>query len=319
MTEEKKIETLINPVVLNNVVIGLDSVPTYDGLSNVDEFIGIIEETATLANWTEAQKVAITRLKLREDAKQFVKSEEDLKTTPSWDALSRALKKQFQRTEINGESRRKFLECKQRTVETSRQFLTRLKSLGNHTMSYTGIKDVDAVLKHRFEEDLITQFMMGLLMPIKARILSKAPNTLNSALELAEREEAIESLIKPSTPHREYIRGMQSSEPERNKSNDVIRCYKCQQAGHFARDCRDQKPREFKCFKCNKVGHFANDCRTTNARDLRTCYNCYKVGHLRRNCPTSQRTGTEGQRSLNSQAATFRPRSQAAQQTGNRH
>ena len=32
----------------NNVIIGLDSIPTYDGLSSIEEFLAVIDETAVL-------------------------------------------------------------------------------------------------------------------------------------------------------------------------------------------------------------------------------------------------------------------------------
>lgn len=318
----------MEPVVLNNIIIGLDAVPTYDGLSSVEEFLAVIEETALLANWTEVQKVAITKLKLKNQAKQFIDAEADLKIKPSWDALSKALKTQFIRPEINGEARRKYMECKQRNGETCRQFLTRLKVLANKTITYSGTAAVDDILKQRFEEELTTQFIMGFRMPMKARILSKAPTNLKAALEMAEREEAIDSIIRPSVSHTE-CRGL--------NLGTTSKCYNCQKSGHIARDCRQQKPREVKCFKCNKEGHFANSCRTQevetreyrqantrelkcfkcnqighyasscraqNSRELRTCYGCNKVGHLRHNCPDKPPRAMNYQGGLNANAAT---------------
>jgi len=91
--------------------------------------------------------------------------------------------------------------------------------------------------------------------------------------------------------------------PKNNKP-----CFKCNQPGHFAKDCAN----EATCYKCKKVGHLSKDCPRdkAGADDYEeyyedygahpkkesgdgggggvasiVCHHCQQTGHTRRNCP----------------------------------
>jgi len=316
-------------VMSTNVVIGLDSLPTYDGTTGIEEFLSVVEETGVLARWTDQQLVSIARLKLRNRAKQFIDSEPALRTTNDWNHLKTHLKKQFTRQYVKGAAMKNFIECRQRSGESCRQYLTRLKLLGNRTITITGNSANDDPIRSKLEQDITTQFTLGLLMPIKQRVLSGNPQTLDEALKIAEREESIENLIHPTStkecrlvkndnyPGKNIQNTYVSKPPNLATGKNIIKCFKCNKTGHTANFCRMAKP--FTCFKCNKAGHFIKDCpenRTGHIPREKLCYSCNRPGHLARNCTTKNRQEPrQEQPNLNANAVTYQPRSLAANET----
>jgi len=71
--------------------------------------------------------------------------------------------------------------------------------LANKTLELTGDAPDDAAVRRKLEKDIATQFVLGLVHPLKQRVLSKNPSNLTEALEYAEQEESIENLIDFST------------------------------------------------------------------------------------------------------------------------
>ncbi len=289
-----------------NLFIGLASIPTYDGTTSAEEFLNVLEETSILADWTDTQKISVARLKLRYRAKQYIESEPTLKTTTSWALLKDSLKTQFGRHYVKGTAMKQFIECKQRTGEACRQYLTRLKVLGHRTATLTGNPATDKLLEEKLLGDIATQFTLGLLMPIKQRVLSGNPATLDEALEIAEREESIENFLKP---HSRECRGIMNKKKTAGPSRQNRWNQETPQA------------RKMVCYNCNQEGHVRPNCpklKDVNRQDNRgtlVCFRCHKEGHFAKNCRTevgafSQQSGNR--QNLNSNAAPYQPRDVAA-------
>lgn len=326
-TTTSTISAPVTTTMCGNIIFGLDSVPVYDGTSRIDDFLSLIEQTAILANWTEQQMTAIAKIKLRQKAKQFLDSETELQLTHDWKTFKDKLKTQFTKTSIKGTAMKNFVECKQRSGESCREYLTRLKLLGNKTMLLTGNPQVNNTLKDKLEKDITVQFTLGLLMPLKQRVLSGNPQDLKEALEIAEREESIQDHIRPHNGHEcrtvsYYNRQPGTSTDRRNgtqQNHQNIKCFNCNRPGHFKSNCpnRTQKHESKVCFICSKRGHIARNCPNPNTE--RKCFICKNPGHLARNCktnPVPYRERTRAQVSLNSPAAPLQPRSQAVNEAG---
>lgn len=274
--------------------------------------------------------VSIARLKLRYRAKQFIESEPSLQTTTDWNILKDNLKRQFTRQYVKGSAMKNFMECRQRSNETCRQFLTRLKILANRTITLTGDPAHDNPIKQKLEQDITTQFSLGLTMPIKQRVLSGNPTDLDAALVIAEREQSIENLLHPSGSRECRIinnnqnRANTSQQTSRYKETATVRsCYTCHEPGHFSADCprnknqhvRQQRtPDEVKCYSCQKTGHIARNCPTQESRYQQRSQ--YQSRNNQGNQSRSQNQirnqyQARNQGSLNSNTASFQPRSQA--------
>ena len=82
-----------------------------------------------------------------------------------------------------------------------------------------------------------------------------------------------------------------------------VKCHRCKNWGHYARDCPSECNREssgefdkkmIQCYNCRKWGHYAKDCRSNKADDRDEerrswknkiqCFNCQKWGHYAKEC-----------------------------------
>lgn len=304
------------PASHGNIMIGLDSLPTYDGTTSVDDFLTIVEGTGTLANWTDTQLVAITFLKLRSKAKQFIDSEPKLRDTKSWVTLKEGLKDQFKRQYVKGAAMKNFIECRQRSGETCRQYLTRLKLLGNRTVTLTGDPVHDDPIINKLEEDITTQFTLGLMMPIKQRVLSGNPQSLDEALKIAEREESIENLIHPFRGKECRLVTSTATTDSRNYNNmrnNQWKCTKCQRKGHTANYCWAKDSKNNSSRNCG--GQNSKEWQGNNVVKKgpdRRCYNCKEIGHFARTCPRNRTNAVQKRPGLNGNAAEFQPLNSSA-------
>src|SRR2546421_6614156 len=72
-------------------------------------------------------------------------------------------------------------------------------------------------------------------------------------------------LMQSSRRNNEYERKNRRYD---NFEKKEIICYKCNEKGHIAMNCRNKK--NIKCYICGKIGHYASTCREKNQLEYNT-------------------------------------------------
>ena len=115
-------------------------------------------------------------------------------------------------------------------------------------------------------------------------------------------DKSLDELIAESGPTKQGGAGGQRTGYVEPSSR---RCYNCQQEGHEAKDCSNERVERApdnkvrRCYNCQQDGHEAKDCfnerveRASNFVDKisRMCYTCGGTGHEAWQCPSVNVTG----------------------------
>ena len=120
----------------------------------------------------------------------------------------------------------------------------------------------------RFDRDLPSIFKMGLKLEIAPLISSFKFTTFHELLKKAKK---IESIIKRKEESYSLNEVSIKSHPKQTFNKTKVKCFKCQNTGHFAKECTNQvkakggdkhyKQQMLFCMYCNKTNHSTIDCR----------------------------------------------------------
>lgn len=80
------------------------------------------------------------------------------------------------------------------------------------------------------------------------------------------------------------LKDRRSRDIEVEQASEEVRCFRCRQTGHFAREC----PQEPSCYSCGERGHLSIACPTKRAGREVTCYGCGERGHIASSCPQNK-------------------------------
>ena len=150
-----------------------------------------------------------------------------------------------------------------------------------------------------YNNRLLDQFILGLQdKGTQNRLLQEPPSTVDEAIVVARRYEAAKSTL--DTLKHESLSRSSVINPVRSGKT----CFICQNPGHIARDCTQQRYtkekaplRKIFCFNCKQAGHIQHHCprkysrdgnrytsRPDGQKDERICFRCNKRGHVAKYC-----------------------------------
>ncbi|KAJ9566774.1 hypothetical protein OSB04_002740 [Centaurea solstitialis] len=147
------------------------------------------------------------------------------------------------------------------------------------------------------EQNRVDRYVWGLSPVIRGNVTAADPKTLQEAVNLANR--LTNNVVRSGTFPNDSVKGKRKmEEPVRSKFGQRVNKYR-KVARNFGiqtptpekgkgpqRVCdrchQQHKGRCITCFKCNQAGHVAQDCKTGQRR---ACYECGSPDHYRNTCP----------------------------------
>ena len=147
---------------------------------------------------------------------------------------------------------------------------------------------------NEYNNRLVDKFILGLLdKQTQTRLLQEPPGTLDEALVVARRFEAVRSTMQTLRHDTNTGKSMAGA-----VHADKV-CFNCNQSGNIAKYCRKgqfnthnpirvQQPGKI-CFNCQQAGHISPFCpfkksnsdknNSVQGRDVVVCYRCGEKGH----------------------------------------
>lgn len=207
---------------------------------SIRKWIEEFEETATLLEWNQMQKLIFGKKSLTGIAKLYIQSETSITT---WKKLRTALIEEFDVRITDADIHRQLVKRRRQKEETMQQYFLVMKEIasrGNITddslMEYVidGIDDDSSDKTILYGAETIKEFKVKLHHYEKMR------------------KKTTSKMIKEG-------KKLTNKDNQSKFKDKQGKCYNCGELNHKSADCRN-KAKGRKCFKCNKFGHIASEC-----------------------------------------------------------
>lgn len=207
------------------------------GFPDINQWIEELEECALTVEWNDMQVFIYAKQLLSDAAKLFVRSQRDIR---NWSDLKLCLVEEFGVRISSAEVHRRLNKRQQKKGETLREYLYALMEIA---------KQIDLE-----DESLIEYFVNGIPdSKSNKALLYQARNMKELKVQIV----AYEKMRGPFKSLTKYD-SRKSEDKEDKVTESARKCYSCGSDSHLRKDC---PKREFRCFKCNQAGHKANQCK----------------------------------------------------------
>lgn len=173
-----------------NKIAGYQSlVGIFDGelFSNVEYFFANLEETGKIAQWNDAEIVAVLKSKLKGPALQFFINDPELLQETDFKKIKEKLTQFYSQKTTLSHRQQLFSNCRQNPGESVRSFSTRVSNL---TINYFGLENSSkSEVAPIINQTKLAKFLEGLSPALKKLALTRNPNTFEEAVNQATLDE----------------------------------------------------------------------------------------------------------------------------------